>query len=117
MRGDGMGVGDIGEVQGDARSPGDAAGCDDGGGAGRERDAGIVVGRGGIERFATTEPSGDRLGFCDGARGKHGPRDLYGTGAGGAHGMRGNVVGVGDIGEVQGDARSPGDSQDDDDIE
>jgi hypothetical protein len=36
MRVDGMGVGDIGEVPGDARSAGDTA-DDDGGGAGRER--------------------------------------------------------------------------------
>ena len=33
MRGDGVGVGDIGEVHGDARGAGDTAGGDDGGGA------------------------------------------------------------------------------------
>jgi len=34
MRGDGVGVGDIDEVQGDAWSPGNTAAGDDGGGAG-----------------------------------------------------------------------------------
>jgi hypothetical protein len=43
MRGDGVGVGDIGEVPDDARSAGDTAGDDDGAGAGRQRDAGLVV--------------------------------------------------------------------------
>jgi hypothetical protein len=42
MRGDGVGVGDIGEVPGDARRAGHAAADDDGGGAGRQRDAGVV---------------------------------------------------------------------------
>ena len=100
MRGDGVGVGDIGEVPGDARSAGDAAGDDDGGGAGRQRDAGVVGGRGGIERDASTEPSGDRVGVGDGARGEHGACDVHGTGSGGAHGMRGDRVGVGDGIEV-----------------
>jgi hypothetical protein len=42
MRGDGVGVGDIGEVPGDARSAGDTAANNDGGAAGRQRDAGVV---------------------------------------------------------------------------
>ena len=50
MRGDAVGIGHIGEVPDDARSAGDTAGGDDGGGAGREQDAGVVGGRGGIER-------------------------------------------------------------------
>ena len=68
MRGDRVGVGDIGEVPGDARSAGDTARDDDGGGAGRERDAEMVGGRGGIERDASTEPSRDRVGVDDDAR-------------------------------------------------
>jgi len=115
MRGDGLGVGDIGEVQLDARSPGDAAGGDDGGGAGREQDAGVVGGRGGIERHASSEPSGDRLGVGDGARGGHGACEEHGTGSSGAHGMRSDGMGVGDIGEVQGDSQSPGDAAGGDD--
>ncbi len=46
MRGDGVGVGDIGEVQGDARSPRDSAAADYSRGAGEEQDAGVVGGRG-----------------------------------------------------------------------
>ena len=50
LRGDGVGVGDIVEVPGIAGVEGDAAGGDDGGGAGRERDTGVVGGRGDDER-------------------------------------------------------------------
>jgi hypothetical protein len=110
-----VGVGDIGEVPGDARSAGDAAADDDGGGAGRQRDAGVVIGSGGLERDGSTEPSGDRVGVGDGARGEHGACDVHGTGSGGAHGLRGDGVGVGDIGEVPGHARSAGDAAADDD--
>jgi hypothetical protein len=63
----------------DARSEGDTAGDDDGGGAGRERDAGVVGGRGGLERDASTEPSGDRVGFGYGARCEHGACDVHGN--------------------------------------
>jgi hypothetical protein len=115
LRGDGVGVGDIGEVPGDARSAGDAAGDDDSGGAGRQRDAGVVNELGRLKRDDATEPSGDRVGVGDGARGEHGACDVHGTGSGGAHGLRGDGVGVGDIGEVSGDARSAGDAAADDD--
>ena len=67
MRGDGVGVGDIGEVHGVAWGSGDTAGGDDGRGAGRERDGGVVGGRGGRdERGAETEPGGDGVGVGDG---------------------------------------------------
>jgi hypothetical protein len=115
MRGDGVGVGDIGEVPGHARSAGDAAADDDGGGVARQRDAGVVGGRRGHERDRSTEPSGDRVGVGDGARGEYGACDVHGTGSGGAHGLRGDGVGVGDIGEVPGDARSARDAAGDDD--
>ena len=72
MRGDGVGVGDIGEVQGDARSAGDTAAGDDGGGAGRQQDAGVVGGCGDIERDASSERCGDRACVGDIARGRHG---------------------------------------------
>ena len=42
MRGDGVGVGDVGEVRGGAWGSGDAAGGDDGRGSGREREPGMV---------------------------------------------------------------------------
>jgi hypothetical protein len=82
-----LAVRDIGEVRGDARSPGDTTNGDDSGGAGREQDAGVVGGRGGIERDASTERCGDRVGVDDGARGGHGACATYGTGSGGAHGV------------------------------
>jgi hypothetical protein len=85
----------------DARSEGDTAGDDDGGGAGRERDAGVVGGRGGLERDASTVPSGDRVGFGYGARCEHGACDVHGMGSEGAHGMRGDRVGVGDITDLK----------------
>jgi len=115
MRGDGLGIGDLGEVQGHARSPGNKADGDDCWGSWREQDAGVVGGRGGIERDASTEPSGDGVGVGDGAWGEHGACDVHCTGSGGAVGMRGDGVGVRDIGEVQRDARSPGDAAGGDD--
>jgi hypothetical protein len=42
MRGDGVGVGDVGALSCGARGRRDKAGGDDGRGAGRERDAGVV---------------------------------------------------------------------------
>ena len=42
MRGDGVGVGDIGEVHGDAWGGGDTTDDDDGRAAGRERDTFMV---------------------------------------------------------------------------
>jgi hypothetical protein len=109
MRGDGVGVGDIGEVLCDAWFTRNPAGGDDGGGAGREQDAGMVSCCWCTERDASTEPTGDRLGVGDGARCGHGACAAHGTGSGGIHGMRGDGLGVGDIGEVQLDERSPGD--------
>jgi hypothetical protein len=75
----------------------------------------VVGGRGGIERDASSEPSGDRVGLNDGARCGHWACATHGTVSGRAHGMRGDGVGVGDIGQVQGDARSPGDAAGGDD--
>jgi hypothetical protein len=43
LRGDGVGVGDVCEVCGDAWGPGDTTGGADGRGAGRERDSGLFV--------------------------------------------------------------------------
>ena len=46
---------------------GTTAGDDDGGGAGRERDAEVVGERWDLERDASTDPRGDRVGVDDGA--------------------------------------------------
>ena len=48
------------------------------------------------------EPGRDGVGIGDGARGGHGAGGVYGAGPGGADGMRGDGVGVGDVGEVPG---------------
>ena len=109
-----MGVGDIGEVPGDARSAGDAAADDDGGEAGRQRDAGVVGGRGGIERDGSTEPSGDRVGVVDGVWSILWAVWLLGPSSGGAHGMRGDGVGVGDIDHLHVRAWHTGQSDDHD---
>ena len=55
MRGDGVAVGDISKLRDDAWGSGDTAGGDDGGGAGRERDTGLVGGLGRAERDAEAE--------------------------------------------------------------
>jgi hypothetical protein len=70
MRGDAVGVGDIGEVPGGARSAGDTAGDDDGGGAGRDYHTSIVRGFDCIEHDASKGPSGNRVSVGDGARGE-----------------------------------------------
>ena len=50
MRGDGVGIGHIGEVHGDGGSSGDSTGDDDGRGGRRQHDARVVGGRGLLER-------------------------------------------------------------------
>jgi len=105
-----VGVGDIGEVPGDAWTSGDTASCDDGRGAGREHDTGVVIRLGVNERDARAEQSGDRVGVGDNTRSEHEVCDVHGAGKGGAHGMRGDRVGVGDISEVPGDKQSSGDT-------
>jgi hypothetical protein len=82
-----VGVGDISEVPGDAWGSGDARSGADGRGAGRERDAGIVGGRGRAERDAATQSCGDRVGVGDGTRGEHGACDVHRAGSERADGM------------------------------
>ena len=115
MRGDGVGVGDIGEVPGVGGSEGDTAGGDDGRGAGRERECGVDGGRGRDERDTGTEPGRDGVIVGDGTRGGYGSCDVHGEGTGGGHGMRGDGVGVGDIGEVPGVRGRSGDAAGGDD--
>ena len=110
MRGDGVGVGDVGEVSGKSSIFGHASGGDDGGGAIGEHDCGMVGGHGRGKRDAATERSGDGIGIDDGTRIGDGSRGVHGTGTGGADGMRGDGVGVGDIGAVHGGAWILGDS-------
>ena len=105
MRGDRVGVGDIGEVSGRTRDKRHPTRGDDGRGSGGKRNTGLVGGHGRIEHDASGQPSRDRIGIGDGARGKSGTRCVHGQDASRADGMRGDGVGVGDVGEVSGGTR------------
>ena len=115
MRGNGMGVGHIGEVPGDVWGLGDTASGDDGRGAGKEREAGMITGLGVIERDATAEPSRDSVGVVDDTRSKRGVCGVHESGSGGDHKMRGDKMGVGHIGEVPVDTWGSGDTASGDD--
>ncbi len=74
-----------------------------------ERDTWMVGGLRRVERDAEAEPGGDRVGVSDGARVEHGACDVHGAGSGKSYWMRGDRVGVGDIGVVHGGAWGSGD--------
>jgi len=82
MQGDGVGVGDIGEVPGDAWSSGDTASGDDGRGLGRELHAVMDGGLGIVERNTTAKPSGDSVGVVDNTPGEYGACDVHWSGSG-----------------------------------
>ena len=105
MRGDRVGVGDIGEVSDWSQISKDWTRGDDGRGSGGKRNTGLVGGHGRIEHDAPGQPSRDRIGIGDGARGESGTRCVHGQDASRADGMRGDGVGVGDVGEVSGGTR------------
>ncbi len=108
----GVAVGDISEVAVDAWGSGDTTGGDDGGGAGRERGTGLVgtlYGHWRVERDAGIQQGGDRVGIGDGTRGWFWGCSAHGDCAVRTDGMRGDRVGVGDIGAMHGAARGSGD--------
>jgi hypothetical protein len=115
VRGDRVGVGDIDEVSDGAGASGDTSGGDDGRGAGQQRDARLVSGCGRAEHGTQEQPCRDRIGVSDGAWIKHGAGIVHGAGAGGADGVRGDRVGVGDIDEVSDGAGASGDTSGGDD--
>ena len=98
MRENRLGVGDIGAVSCGAWVRRDTAGGDDGRGGGRQRDAGVVDDHSRSEQDAAIEPRSSRIGVDDGTRIEHGCGVVYIAGEGGAHGMRGDGVAVGDVG-------------------
>jgi hypothetical protein len=100
MRGDGLAVGDVGAVSCGAWGRRDTSGCDDGRGAGRERDAGLVGGQRRTQQDAAIEPRRNRRGVYDRARIGHGDGGAHSAGSDGAHGMRGDGMAVGDVGAV-----------------
>ena len=110
MRGDRVGVGDIGAVQGGARGSGDASCGDDGRGAAWQRDRSILDGHWECERDEGIQQGGDRDCIGDVSRGWVWCCDFDGDGAVRADGMRGDRVGVGDIVEMQCGAWGSGDA-------
>jgi hypothetical protein len=113
MRGDEVGVGDVGAVPDILWVEGDAAGGDDGGRSRRELDASDVVLGVGLELLSPVECCQDRLGLCDGAWGRAGARGADGDDEGRTDGVRGDGVGVGDVGAVPGGAWVSGHSSGD----
>jgi hypothetical protein len=99
-----MGVGDICEVSGDAWGSGHTSRGDDGRGAGRELDTGMVSRHAWAEQDSQSQPSGDRVGVSHGTRIEHGACKPNIDCSSGADGLRGDGMGVGDICEVPGDA-------------
>jgi len=100
MRGDGVAIGDVGAVSCWAWGRRDTSGGHDGRGAWGERDAGVVGGHCRTEQDAASEPCRDRVGVDDGTRVEHGRGGVYSEREGGTHGMRGDGLGVGDVGAV-----------------
>jgi hypothetical protein len=100
MRGDGVGVGDVGAVPFILGGAGDAAGGDDGGRADRERQRHALGGCGRLERDRTVQRCGDGVSVGDGAWVWTGAWYIYFDCADGGDGMRGDGVGVGDVGAV-----------------
>ena len=100
MRGDRVGVGDIGEVHGGPGVNGHSTCDDDCWREIYEHEPGMVSRRGVHKRDAFDQPSRDGVVVSDGARGGTGTDGLDGDDSIGADGMRGDGVGVGDISEV-----------------
>jgi hypothetical protein len=68
----------------------------------------MVGRRCGAEQDAWAEPSGDRVGVIHGTWIEHGACELHMYGSGGADGLRGDGLGVGDISDVSGVAWGSG---------
>ena len=97
-------------MQGGAWGSGDTTGGDDGRGAGREHDGGILSVPCLYEQYVSWEPCGNWICISDGARVEPWAFGFHGDGAVRADRMRGDRVGVGDIGEVQSAAWGSGDA-------
>jgi len=100
MRGHRVGVGDVGQVHGRATGERHSAGGDDSRPEGRERESGVVIRPRVDEHHAQGQPCWDGIDIGDGAWGEHGAGVVYGSGKTRTHGMRGDTVGVGDVGQV-----------------
>jgi len=74
---------------------------DDGVAADWKCDEGLVCRQDKDEQGPSREPCGHGLSINDGAWVEHGDREIHGAGSPGPHGMRGDRLAIGDIGEVQ----------------
>jgi hypothetical protein len=115
MRGDGVAVGDFGAVSCGARGSRDTSDVDDGRGAWGKHDAGVVGGHSRAEQDAASEPRRHGIGVDHRARIEHGGGGAYSAGEGGAHGMRGDGMAVGDVGAVSCGSRGSRDAAGGDD--
>ena len=111
MRGDGVGVGDVGEVHADSRDSGHATGGDDGRGSVFQRDIGLYHRVRDRKPHAIGESCWVGLGICDGAWGRFGACCILGTSSDRAYGVRGDGVGVRDVNTVCPGPRSERDPQ------
>eukprot|EP00802_Teleaulax_amphioxeia_P027124 Tamp_28379.p4 GENE.Tamp_28379~~Tamp_28379.p4 ORF type:complete len:105 (-),score=2.99 Tamp_28379:501-815(-) len=89
---------------------GHTASYDDGRGAGREQELDVLCGRGEHERDSPNKCRRHRVDIGDGARVELGFGGVHGAGSSWADGMRGDGVGVGDVGAVSGGAWCSGHS-------
>ena len=101
MRGDGVGLRDVGAMH-DGRTwvARHRCYCDDCRGAGREHDGGVLDGRGQLELGITEQQCRDWISVSDSAWIRAGAGGIHGDGKDGADGMRGDEVGVGDVSAV-----------------
>jgi len=97
MRGDGVGVGDVGAVHDGGWSSGHACCCDDGRRARRVDQHGGFNRRRNDEHISSEQHGRDGVGVGDGAWIRAGTGGADGDGTRRADGMRGNGVGVGDV--------------------
>ena len=95
-----MGVSDVGAVQGGLWGSGDASCGDDGRDAIRQRYSGILDGHWEGECDEGIQQGGDRVGMGDGSWFEPWACCNHGDGAVRADGMRGDRVGISDIGAV-----------------
>ena len=116
VRGDGLGVGDLGEVPCGAWGRRHSSCCGDSGRAARKLESGMDSGCIRAELDASRQPRRHRIGIDDGARVRHGGSRAYRPGSDRTHGMRGDGLGVGDVGEVPRWARIRRQSSDCDDF-
>ena len=102
MRGYRVGVGDIDEVSGWTKLERHQARGNDNWTKRRQHDSGMVRQYGRNEQHATGQQGWHRLCISHSARCEHGAIVIYGAGFSGTDRMRGNRVGVRDLGEVSG---------------